>query len=490
MSENGLYDFLNKLSKQREIKIGDLAIQCGLSRTTFYRYAKGLIQIPPNIEAAISQNLTMTKNEREQFRRLISSIVQDGSMISARYALDNLFFPDITHENNSEPISFALHYNDKYLRNSEEICEMFLEHSESEMFRCDIKVLNCVGEHFIDDLLPLLSKLLSSPSAVTVEHLLIFPQKDYLTCAKNLSAVMPLLGNHNYSVYYNDQFDSSAQSQFFANNLGAEVSWREDGQIMRRYFIMSYLPDGISQCVAFDNVHLSKFFQELYQNLRSKYRKSLVTIKNIMDLGDLFSSLEFAHEMLFIKGNPSYARIPLHVYESVLERMSDENKKALQLDSHVYTDNLRYSLKTRYSYAYKKGNIDVYSKCGLHTFTKTGILMDHLDGLPPFNENERKMVLEDLRNHIIKKSGGHRIYITEKAFDYVIGAFKNTSLFIGFPHSYKMDADYNNGYPFVFIENKVFADILFDYATHHIPAYHALPTEAAVQYLDDLIEML
>jgi hypothetical protein len=53
-----------------------------------------------------------------------------------------------------------------------------------------------------------------------------------------------------------------------------------------------------------------------------------------------------------------------------------------------------------------------------------------------------------------------------------------------------MDTDKNYGYPFVFIENKVFSDIFFDYATHHIPAYHALPPEAAVQFLDDLIEML
>jgi hypothetical protein len=301
---------------------------------------------------------------------------------------------------------------------------------------------------------------------------------------------MPLLGYHNYSVYYNDQFDSSAQSQFFANNLGAEVSWREDGQLMRRFFIMSYLPDGLSQCVAFDNEHLSKFFHELYQNLRSKYRKSLITIKDVSDLGDFFMGYESANEMLFIKSNPSYARIPIHVYESLLARMPEENKKALQLDSPVYTDHLRFSLKMRYSYAYKKGNIDIYSKCGLHSFTKTGILVDHLHELPPFNEKERKMVLEDLRNHIVKKSGGHRIYITEKAFDYVIGAFKSTALFIGFPHSYQMDTDRNHGYPFVFIDNKVFADIFFDYATHHIPAYHALPPEAAVQYLDDLIEML
>jgi len=56
---------------------------------------------------------------------------------------------------------------------------------------------------------------------------------------------------------------------------------------------------------------------------------------------------------------------------------------------------------------------------------------------------------------------------------------------IEFPHT----QDTDNNYPFVFIENKMIAEIFFDYAKNHVPAYHAVPTEDALLFLDELIKI-
>ena len=487
MTGNNLYDFLNKISKQRKIKLGDLAAQCKLSRTTLYRYARGMIQIPPTVESKISKVLSMNRTEREEFRRLISLTVQDGSLISSRYVLDNLFFAIDTDEKETEKISFVFHHNDRFLRNSTEMCETFLKHSKKERFRCALKVINCVDEKFLDDLLSMLGKLLASTDSVNVEHLLVFPKRDYLTCTKNLCAVVPLLSFHNYSVFYDDAPESCAQTPFFNNIIIVETSWYEAGQDRRQYFVLSYLPDGLSQCVAFEDEHMFRFFAENYQDLRTKYKNTLVTIKNIPDISDFLVGYEFENEQLVMKGNPCYHKIPMQVYESVLERLTPS---ALGLNNQADIDRMKSLLSTRYSYAYKKGNIDVYSKSALISFAKSGMLSDHLEGLPPFNEKERKMIFETLREHLVKKSGGYRMYITEKESECIIGAFKNMALLIEFAQHNQKGGECDYTYPFVFIENKMLAEIFFDYATHHIPAYHAIPTEDAVLFLDELIEMV
>ena len=59
------------------------------------------------------------------------------------------------------------------------------------------------------------------------------------------------------------------------------------------------------------------------------------------------------------------------------------------------------------------------------------------------------MIFKTLREHLMKKSGGYHLHITEKEFEYIIGAFKNTALIIEFPHSHKRVNGHNYAYPYL-----------------------------------------
>jgi len=487
MNKNNLGDFLNKLSKQRKIKLGDLAEHCQISRTTLYRYTKGIMQIPPPVETVLSKALGMSKAERDEFRRLIALTVQDGSLISSRYVLDDFVFSG-KPEKKSANIDFVFHHKDRLLRNSKELSEVFLKHLGKEAFRCDIKVLHCIEEEFKDDLGSMLTELLAASQSVSVEHLLHFPKKDYLTCTKNLLAIIPLFSFPNYQALYSDSPDTQSQTLFLNNVILVETSWRDDTGDIRQFFVLSYLSGALSQCTCFEDEYLFRFFMENYQNYRAKYKNALLGERNLTDLTEYFMAMELTYEQLILKPSMCYHKIPIQVYLNLLERIPPEVKQQLKLDEQENIDRLAFSLETRYSHAHKKGNIDVVSKPAMLAFANNGLLDDHIEGMPPFNTKERKMILQSLREHMVRKTGGYHLYITEKDIGHNCSVFKNACLVYEFPDSYTNA--YNHNYPFAMIENKMIAEIFSDYITHHIPAYHAMPEEEAVRFMDRLIEML
>ena len=490
MNDNNLYDFLIRLSKQRNVKLGGLAEQCYLSRTTLYRYMKGILQIPPHVESALSDALSMSDAERERMRRLIADTSQDGSLLSSRNVLDNIVFssdaPYIQHAD----VYFAFHNKDSYLRGSHELAEIILKHSEQEMFRCEVKVMQCIEEDFKDNLQSVLMFLLSSSDAVEVEHLLDFPRKDYLTCTKNLIAIIPLLDFLKYNVFYNDSPDICSKASFFTNCVLVETSWLEGGNSMKRFFIMTYLSGILSQCTSFEDEYLFRFFMENYQNHRSNYKTSLKGARSVPDLSESFMGLEFETEFVVMKPKPCYPKIPAHVYVSLLQRVPAEDKRRMNVDTQEGAERTKFVHEMRFNNAYKTGNIDVMSKSGLLSFVKEGFLIDHIEGLPPFDKSERKEILQSLREHMAEKSSGYQLYITDKDFELRCVAYKNNCLVIEQSRARSLENCISNKHTFVLIENKILASTFVDYATHHIPAYHAMPEAEALRFLDELIAFL
>ena len=484
MNQPNLSTFLANLSKRRKIPIGELAVQCDISRTTLYRYATGQIQVPPAIEATLAKILSMTNAEREEFRRLISLTVQDGSLISSRYVMDSLVFQNGPPVKNTKEIQFVYHDKDRYLRNSKEIADIILKYSNQEQYRCAVKVLDCIDEEYQSDLHALLTRLLSASDAVEVEHLLAFPKKDYLTCTKTFLAIVPLLSFSNYQVYYNDD-PATSKSPFFNDILLVETSWEEGGEEKRQFFVITYLPQGLSQCAAFDDEHMYRFFMENYHSHHANYIHALTMSTPDATTYEAILRLETETEHCLLKSNVCYNKIPLEIYLSVYERMSEEVKKAMGIDVPEGFESYRQMLDTRNRNAYKKGNIDIYTKPGLISFAETGLLSDHMAGLPPFAPEERKQILTILRDRIAKKGGGYQLYITEKDIPLILAAFSSKGMLIEFTDN--KDNQPSTKLFAVFIENKMIAEVVFDYANNHIPAYHALPDNEALRFMDGLI---
>ena len=481
MSDFKLHDFVGKLTKQKKVKTKQLADICGLSRTTLYRHTKGILPIPPKIEAAMAKALHMNSEERDEFRQLISITVQDGSMISARYVLDSLVFAgnSIYSELNAEKETmFALHQKDSYLRKLGEVTDMILEHSGEPDFSCDIKVVGCISKDLRNALQSLLTPMLKASKNVRVEHLLVFPKNDYLRVSETLRSIMPLLGYVNYHMMYDS--DTQHQSGTVLNDF-LLVNVERDG--FRQFYVMSLASEGLSQAAVFENEDMYRFFVENYSLFKNRCKDVWIRAKNVPVLNEHLLKHEITKPQCMIKADIGYNKIPLAVYESIYKRCPETLESMPFLDERTTVENLFATLQVRNNMAYKEGNVDVYSSSGLQAFTKEGRLFDHFSWMPTFTICERKMILSSIRECMVKKPKGYSMYITDKEITHTFCAFQDSGSLIKFEQ--RLDLCEN-----IYVENKMIADIIFDYAKNHVSAYHAMSEKAALRFVDELIKGL
>ena len=485
MSNFKLHDFVGRQTKLKKIKSKDLATLCGLSRTTLYRHTKGILPISPKVEAAMSKALQMNDAERDEFRRLISITVQDGSLISARFVLDHLFFssaPYYASEDSFKDIMFAYHQNDSYLRKLGDVTDMLLEHSSKEGFTCNIKAVGCISKDLQGMLQTILGHCLSHSDEVSVEHLLVFPKSDYLKCAETMLAIMPLLGYLNYNMLY-DTEASSTYASVLRDFLLVKISYRNDGKDFKLFYVLSLVSGGLSQIAAFENEDIYRFFLENYHLFRKRCQEVWFKAKNISLLNDYLLTLETSKPQCIIKPGPAYNKVPVEVFKSIVERAPKTMENLPVLKERMTPENLFSTLAARHNIAYKEGNWDVYTAGGLRDFAEKGVLSDHIEWLPPFDKNERVIILKSIRDHLINKPKGYNLLVTDKDIKNAYSSISDTGLLLKFDKD--SDACEN-----VVIENKMVADLIFDYVKNHISAYHAMPDEEAIALFDDLIASL
>ena len=482
MSNFKLHDFVGRQTKLKKIKSMDLATMCGLSRTTLYRHTKGILPISPKVEAAMAKALRMNDAEREEFRRLISITVQDGSLISARFVLDRLFFgsaPYYANEDSYNDVMFAFHQNDSYLRKLGDITGMLLEHSSKEGFACDIKLVGCISKDLQGIMQTVLGYLLSHSEAVNVEHLLVFPKSDYLKCAETMLAIMPLIGYLNYNMLYDT--DSATNSESVLRNfLLVKISYRKDGKENNLFYVISLVSEGLSQIAAFENEDIYRFFLENYQLFRKRCKDVWIKAKNISLLNDYLLALESTKPQCIIKASHAYNKIPIEAYKSIASRSPQSLEKIPMLKDRMTPESLFATLEARYNTAYKEGNWDVYTANGLRDFAEKGMLADHIDWMPAFDKNERKIILKSIRERLVKKPKGFNLLVTEKDIINTFSATADTGLLLKFDKNGDLCQN-------IFVENKMVADLVFDYVKNHLSAYHAMPEEDAIALFDELI---
>ncbi|MFV0400722.1 MAG: helix-turn-helix domain-containing protein [Oscillospiraceae bacterium] len=86
-----LHSFLSGKARERGIKIEAFPELCGYSRSTIYRYMKGITPIHPEVEAQFIRTLSMDKREQEEFRRHIALSSQDNALLDTAEILDKFF---------------------------------------------------------------------------------------------------------------------------------------------------------------------------------------------------------------------------------------------------------------------------------------------------------------------------------------------------------------------------------------------------------------
>ena len=490
---NTLYNFLTSMCKEKDMKIEDLQKKLNVSRTTLYRYMKGINRIAPDLAQKFVIALDLDVQQSLEFSKFVSLSAFDQSLIESRHVLDGFLFgkqqKPVSHDN----IDIILYNKDKYMRTLKEILEFICSFSAKEAFKGEIKIVNCLNKSVFSILVDHLEKALSAGLNFNVEHYIGLYLKDYLQNTNSFTYVFPLIMHDNYKMYYRER---ETESNLLDDSMLVSLSYIEDGKQVNQYFSVVFYDNCMPECVAFNDLYIFKYLSKMYENLKNHHNDVTRKCDRTDYTGDIFVDPEKYSGSYIITQNPGYDKIPLEAYSSLINRMSGEEVKALvstmfneEIDDAAIPDAiskvLRY-LKKRIDFAQKAKQIDVYSREGLIEFAETGKLTDHLENLPAFDQNEKKMVLEHLFKRNNNPDDNYLLYITENEMyhkDLILESAKGFGILIGY---------INNGYKAglwkkIFVKSERLALIFCDYLENHIPINNAMEKNKANLFLQDLI---
>jgi hypothetical protein len=493
MRNENLYKFLTLKCKQNGLPIESLPDKFGVSRSSLYRYMKGIVHMSPKVQGKFVHILGFDEDERQEFERLVGLAEFDSSLIAARYALRDFVFCKETGEQTIDNIKFAYHETDTFLRTSDEIFRMIEELASQQEASGTIRIINCLEERIIAPVSAFLERVFTVSENVEAEHLLAFSEKNFLQNANTLIDIIPLLKYTCYSVYHSASSATIDTKTLFGNSLMIDIRLK-DG--LEKYFFISFLNEDLSTCLATSDKSVFTFGLSNYEALKKSYHTALLDASNLDFFGDQIAEIQEKTNCYLMKPNCCYHRIPISVCKSLISRISEQDLKTVQNgisgiagDGVESIGTLLTGIEKRMSSSYENHDIDVYSMDGLTQFAETGRITDHLNFLPSFNNQERKSILEYIRDRSSDSSDPYTLYITREeilANGHIIIALENLGVMIEYSQE-----DYRRGVcSNLFIRNKILADIMSDFVKNHIPDNHALSQNEACEFLNCLIDSL
>lgn len=494
MQNGNLYKYLTTKCKEKNIPIESLPGQMGFSRSSLYRYMKGITHMSPSVQTKFVQILGLDEEEKQEFSRLVDLSEYDSGLIDARYALDRFVFgEEKSTQKKTNVIKFAYHENDTFLRTAQEIYEMILSAVSQPDTSCSIRIINCMDDSIFESLGIFLEKLLSNSGTVKAEHLLTFADKAYLNNINTLINIIPLLKYKNYGVCYSKNTISNSGNMLFSDTVIIDIHQQDKPD---KYFFISFLPEELSSSLMTFDKNTFNFILENYDSFRKNFDIALLDNSSVNLVGQQIVELNECGNSYLIKPNLCYERVPIDVYQSVLKKMTPEEFETAQKslsqpnsDSTNAITSALAGLQKREEDSYKKQDIDIFSVSGLTEFAQTGKLSDHMSFLPSFGKDERRKVLQHIRNRNKDPKDGYTLLITRKNIfknGYIMVAYENIGVVIEYNQEEYQQGILSN----LLIKNKALSDIVSDYAKNHFPDNHALSKEETTAFLDSLIEEL
>jgi len=492
-----VYKFLTTKCKERGIKIEGLPERFDFkySRTTIYRYMKGILLIPPDVQELFVNLLNLDSAEQAQFARLISLSSFDETMLAARRRLDKFFFESKEIPQEQPEVECVFYDQDKYLRTIDEIFSMILSMSEYDGFRCDVKIIGCTQDDILPYAADFAQKLMALSQLSSVEHLVTLFETDFLQNTVFLLDILPLLVHGAYKVYYRESVADGGVKTMLGDFMLITCHYLENNAPQKKCYALSFLENSMPECIVFNDKYMLSFWLKNYAYLRQYYPHALTHMTDLTMIEDELHNLESIHDEYLIKPNPCYHKIPIGVYRRLLSRVSvDEIKHiAANLINQAVVDEaealsvmegMLMNLENRVGSSYKNRHIDVYSKEGLVEFAKTGRISDHLKVLPAFDKEEVKEILIYIRDRNRDPEDSYKLCLVNVLqHSYYFVAIKGHSLLIECDQQTVEDG----AYVLLHVHNRNLLEVCCDYIENHLPANHVLPLEDTTAFIDELI---
>ena len=489
-----LYSFIATLCKDHDMKLEDLQKKLNTSRTTLYRYMKGINQITPEVAKIFIQALNMSMQQAMEFQKFVSLSAFDNSLIESRKVLDDFLFEMKSDVKPGFDVDMILYDQDRYLRTFKEILENIYSFSDKEGFASVIKIYNCLSENIFSNLTNFLERAFSKGVNIEAEQFIGLSEKDYLQNAYSFISTFPLMKYEKYKFYYRE---IETKDGPLPDSILVSLSYIQDGNPVVKYFVISFFENGFADCIAFTDKYMYMYLSRIFEGLKSSFANVMRKYETIDFDDDIFTEMSKHGNNCLVKPNPCYDEIPIEVYESILGRT--EKDDLIELFSTMHGQRIdEQTLPTvlEKTFEYLKGRIkiaqvgrrtDIYSKQGMLEFAATGKLTDHVPFLPTFNREEINKIIEHILDRSNETKDKYTLYITEDDFshnDFIFSVYKDFGIIVEYifpPHTEGL-------WKMILIQNERLASIFFDYFDNHIPLNKALDKKQTENFLKSLIE--
>ena len=486
--------YLKEKLEKENLSTEDLIVRSGASKSTIYRVMTGVQKPSKNLESKIISILNLNYAQAQELKYYFSNFDVDNHILEAREAVYDLLFT----KKNIQPKKIELVYYDreKYVRTFDDILDIILEFSKNRNFTCQFKLINCLLDDIISPLSTFITTLTANERSFTFEHLINFSTFDYKDNINTLSTIIPLITLENYSLKYREE-KNVADDGFFHDFLIVDLSYGDEkGSTKKTSLYLTFLPNDLSSCYVVDvnQNNARDFFQRNYDSLERKCKPALNSRKTLMEYITMAIELFTKNDSTLFMSHPPFARVPFAVYDSILRRVPIEDSvedfvelfaqdKYKEKNIETRLEELLTQVKLVWESTYINKQLDIYTKLGMENFASTGLMVDHLEFLPPFNKKEVRMVLESVKARDKNPKDPFNFLIINEPYGY-----ENLSFSAEDHHCLLVEKYIDSNTPFCLIEHEKLSAIFTDFGTNYVSTMMAIPKKEAYEFIDFLIE--
>ena len=494
-----IYSFLSNQCKSKDVRVESLPETLSIPRSALYRYMKGTVKIPPEMENKMAAALNMDETERLRFRYLISISMCDPTLVASREVVSNIIFGhNIKQRKKNFPKKDMIFYsNDVYIRSIDKILKMLLETIEKAS-HCDIKIINCMHGGLINIVNDLVETSSCNYENTHIDHIIRFSSSDYKYNMEMLEKLMPLIEYAHYNVVYNETENDDSLA-LFSDVILVELS-NDEGD--SEFEFLSFVDGTYSECYHSNDTYFAKMMKSHFDACMARQTQALSIQEktNAIELNDTIIELNSKYGCYIIKPNMCYDLISFEVYKEMIEE--NEGGWVAEMIKGYYHDiaafnTAMYPLDTlkevisstfsrRIDSSFFKKRCDVTCISGLELLAKTGRITDHLEGLPDFNKKQRKQIFEYVLKRHLDPNDVYSIIICRDDI-----MLNGNTIVVYDGHCIYIEFDpnkYQKGYiNTLMMKNRMLEQSILDYIENALKPPVVLSQEETVGFLKKLI---
>lgn len=489
---NNLYTYLRNKLKSKDIHLEEFASLCGFSKSTLYRYMKGIQTMPAEVEQKICKLLVLTDYEKKELHEILNTTYIDFEILKVREAIYKLLFNSNKEFLNLESLELILYNGDRFIRTIEEIFDIIIKASSNEGFSCEIDMIGCINANIIHSIQKLINQNEIKNFSLKIEHIINIPNIFCSDIIHNINLLFPLFKFNNYDIFYSDcelkKSYLSIENDFIIIKYNHLLA---NNEIEENYIFISLLKDRFSGCYVSKDRNLYNFFIQNYISLKHRCKNSLIKFRNLKVFNTDYENIEKDNDIYSIQSMITYDKIPVEVLKAELQKYSDEqiiflvdtlsNKKNTIKTAKEYISYIINYMDKKSHTVQKTKTIDIFNKEDIKKFVFTRRLGN---GFLPFSKESICIIM----NYLIKRNSDTE----DNYYMYFSNNNMNSEIIVKIIKGVGLMIDYNllqtkTSVDNLFIQNENICNMFANFVEDYIFTDNVMNLHEAYNYIENLL---